>query len=1091
MENVLFKYSDFFQDDGGFDKIRNDFDKLGDDLMKKAKELKNGLKLVDTENVDAVKDYEAETESLMKTFKKYGDAKEEINKIEKAYLELKKKDSKSSDDQINKLTKLDKELAVHRSKLAEINTFTKQNIKTDRDLNKERVEAELNIKRVRKEITSTQTEILKSNELSREEQKLLKAKITLEKTEIKTLDDVRERISALRVVVQSLDLESEADKIQAFNNEINELTGTLSDNSDKFIQSKINIGNYEESIVNALKSSDLFKTNIGFLDGAIGSLVGALTLTTEELDAMEKAMTENSSALQRFTVSFGKMNKVLKASVIGLLLVALAGLSSLFGDTRAGAVRMEKVMTSLGSAFVTFGKVSIIVLQSIGSVIGLVLNGQFKVAKIVAEQSMKAITKAFETGAEAIVKGLEYIDKAFKIEDNVRRLNREIEVLNGKLAILQTRADDSTTSLKAQLNNTLGALKLQDQIGQKQLDVAKQTLDIANNKIKQNVLANVVEAENLNLQAEGVAFAEQVQDLAQKRGVSLEIANDLIVQQQDALIGVIQAENQLQLSREENLKKQREIQRDIFEQNLDLLIDLIDTEKNISEKFVNNTSKNFKRRIDEFNRFLIVFRQNSQKELDEFTKFAKTKGLDLEFQIQYDENGDFEIFIGDQKLATDNIVELNKQLQSTGMSEIEINRFREFVIEARNGVNDFRDLNKELTLAGIKVKELSDNLLVDQNELNELDVLNEKILKLKQIRPESVPNRERKRILKELESLEKEKQEILAHAQEKQLDNRLDAINEELKLVENGSERELELLREKASLEKQIRETSADRNSEAVKTENEKAIAEYEKFVEDLKGVFELILDQVSELNQKRVESAEKQVDRQTELIDVQRRRAEEGLTNTLAFEQRELGRREADLIKQQKRQERLEKVKALYSSYNNYASQGDQNPITKALRDFAILEAITASFKDGGITGIDGVKTNNKGITLGRSHNSNGMGGNLAWHESGEGFFSRKEVDNMGHDNFYKIKSLASMGKIDSNFFSKQRKQFTQIVPFSTIDPSLIHEMREVKNAINSKPTQNWKMGEINNGMMSLVEEVITTNGVKRNHHIVKRPRT
>lgn len=1086
MESVIFKYSDFFSDDGGFDKIRKDFDALGDDLIKKAKEVREKTKFIDIENVEAIKDTEVQTEALVKAVKKYGDAKEDVNKLEKAFLEIKKKEAQTNEDQLNDLVALDKQLAEHRSRLKEINTLSSLGIKVDRDLNKERVEAELAIKRVSSEIRKQQSEVLKLTTLSKEEQKMLKAKLVLEKEEIKTLDDVRERMSALRLVVQSLDMKEQAEQIKAYNQEIDELTAVLSDNSDQFIQNKINVGNYEESIINALKSSDLFKTNISALDGVLNNFVGILTKTRQEVDEMETSLGNNATALQRFTISFGRLNTALKASIIGLVIVGLAGLASMFGSSRAGAVRMEKVMMSLSSSLITFGKVAKVILVDGFTAIFQALTFNFDGAKETMNKGMKEIEKSFEQGATAIVAGLEYIDRSFKIEDQVRSLNREIERMAGKLAIIQSKADDATLSLKTQLYNSKLALQVQEQLNKKQLEVAKKQLEVANNKVKQNALANVVEAKSLNLQAEGVAFAEQVQALAQRRGIDLEISNELIEEQQTALIEVIKAENELNLGRVESAKKTREINRDIFEQNLDLLIDLIDTEKNLSEQYVNDVTKNFKARINEFNRFLVVFRQNSQKELDEFTKEATNMGLNLDFQIEYDKDGNFKVFVNDQELALNNVVELNKQLQSTGMNEIDINRFREFMVETRNGVRDFRDLNKELKLAGINVKELTDNLKVDKEELGLFDLLNKQIENLKAINPEDITQKERKSILEKLEYLEKQKEKIIENAESLRRQNRIKSIDAELKLVEKGSQRELELLRERASLEKQVKEDLANKNVELTRESNEKAILEYEKFIEDLKNVLNQVLDKAVEISQKRVDVSKQEVEKQTQLIDVQRQRAEQGLSNTLAFEQRELGKREAELIKQEKRKERIEKVRALYTSYNNYASQGDKDPILKALRDFSILEAISASFGDGGVVE-DKLPTN--GIFKGQSHRGN-QGGIPILVEGKEGIFSAREMDNLGKDNFYKMKDIASMGKVDSNFFSGQRKAFIKAVPVAQTDKRMINELREVKNAIESKPVQNYDIAGIVDGVIEVVETIHSKNKTQRNIYKTRKPR-
>ena len=1114
MESVVFKYSDFFNDDGGFDKIRREFDDLGDDLIKKAKEVREKTKLFDVDQSDEIKEAEQQAESLVDAFKKYGDAKEDLNKIEKEYLKQKKKENQTTDDQIDSLVQLDKQLQKYRSDLKEIQVLQKQGIKTDRDLNKEKVEAEINIKKVSKEIRKQQTEIVKSNELSREEQKLLKAKLVLEKEEVKTLTEVRERMSALRVVVQSLDLESQADQIKAFNDEINELTETLGDNSDKFIQSKINIGNYEESITNALKSSDLFKTNIGAIDGVLASVLGVLFLTTAQLEEMEKASDANTNAIKKMAIAFGRLNKILKASIIGVVLVAIGALSSAFGDTRAGAVRLEKVMATLSSVFTTFGKVSSALFSGLASGFKTlfdafkrinelslkdILSGNFNFSDLFGDPSkqFENIKKTFnevvdivKSGSDAVVQGLENIDRAFKLEDTIRGLNKEIEILNGQLAIAQSRAGDATRSLTTQLLENKRALELTEQIADKQLFIAKQELELANERVKQNIKANGIEAENINLGLKGEAFAKATLDLAKQRGVQLEISNDLIEQQQQASLNLTKVENDLNLTIEENGKLRREINRDIFEQNLDLLIDLIDTEKNLSEAYVNDVTRNFKRRISEFNRFLVVFRNNAQKELDEFTKEATNLGLDLDFQIEYDDNGDFEVFINDTRLATDNIVELNKQLQGVGLNEIDINRFREFIVESRNGIRDFRLLNKELVLTGINIKQLSENVLVSQDELNALDSLQLKIDKLVQTQKTASSVKERNEITKQIIELEKQKTAIEEFGDFQRLNNRKDAIDAELDTVEEGSQRYYELLQERLDLEKQIREKGIDDELKRIKDANKKKLEEEKKQADEIRKIIDTVLDKVLEVNQKRVDSAKDAVDKQGELIDVQRQRAQAGLENTLAFEQRELGKREADLIKRQKKQERLEKIKALYSSYNNYSSRGDENAIAKALRDFAILEAISASFKDGGITGVDGVKTNRHGVTVGKKHDRNGMGGNLAWHERGEGFFPKEAVDNIGHGNFYKLKEMALNGNMDSNFFSGQRKEFINTTNMIVTDPELKNEMRQVREAVERKPVPNWRVEQITKGTMDVVEEVISKNSTKRNHYRIKKPR-
>lgn len=1141
MDTILFKYSQFFDDDGGFTNVKKDFEKLGDQLVSEAesiqKRVNDAFKFGNTEDLEKS---EKQMDDLMKTVKKFSDAKESLNKVEQEFQKLQKKGNKTTEEQVDSLAALDKKLNEYRLDLAKANKLEKDGIKTGEDFNKIRVQAQLNIKQTQTEIRKLQKEIIEQNKLSRQEEKLLRSKLILQKEEVSNLDEVRERIAALRVVRNATNITTQEgrDAVAGMNKEIDELTELLSDNSDKFIQNKINIGNYEEAIKNAIKSTNVFATGIGVLDDNLNNLLGALTLNAEELAKMEEALQENTSAVKRFTVAFGKLNKTLKASIIGIIILAIAALGAAFGNTRAGAIRLEKAMMSFNSILSTVGQTAKAVFvgignsfailirelgdRSIGDIIKDALTGDLQADLFtgIGEEIIKTfdnVSNIVSNGAKAVVVGLENIDKAFALEDRIRVLNQEIERLNGVLQITQSIADDSTKSLTTQLLANEKALRLTEQIGSKQLEIAKAQLEAANERVKQNVLANGVEAKNLNLGLQGRAFAQDVLDLAQKRGSSLEINNDLLDEQQQAVIEVIKAENELALTVEENAKKRREIQRDIFEQNLDLLIDLIDVQKNASKQFVNDVTRNFRARVNEFNRFLIVFRSNAQKELDEFNKLAsqsakllreqllnsalppdqirairqeleKLEGIDL--QISFGEDGDFEVFNNGVKLTIEDIVELNKELQSLGLAEIPINRFREFNIETANAVRDFKDLNKELVLVGVNVKQLSDDLIASQGEIDALITLQEKINKLLVQSRGDVSKAERKRILEEIKELEKQKTEIAKFGDFERLQNRKQAILAELETVEEGSQRELELRQELLDIEKKLLEQQVDESLDALDKQNKSSLEKMKKFAEELNQIIGAILDRLIEIQRERTQQAEENADDQKEQVDKQEERARQGLENTLAFEQKELAKREAELQKQEARQRRLEQIRSLYSSYANYSSRGEENPILKTLRDFAILSSIEATFKEGGIVGVDGVKTNSRGITLGASHNVNGKGGNLAWHERGEGFLSRKAISNMGEDNFYAIKRLAESGPLAENFFTGQRDSFVTAVPTVVEDRRTLQGLEEIKRAIENKPVSEFNAPEVVGEVLKFSETIHSKNKVVRNHYRINKKR-
>ena len=294
-------------------------------------------------------------------------------------------------------------------------------------------------------------------------------------------------------------------------------------------------------------------------------------------------------------------------------------------------------------------------------------------------------------------------------------------------------------------------------------------------------------------------------------------------------------------------------------------------------------------------------------------------------------------------------------------------------------------------------------------------------------------------------------------------------------------------------LEMEKQQILIDLEKDAINERLENQMTFWEKLSINIEDIIGKIIDRLIELNQKRIESNQKAVEDQNKTLSIQEQRAQSGMQNTLAFEQRMLAEREAELIKSQKKQERLEKIKALYTSYTNYSNKGDENPILKALRDFAILESIAASFGEGGAADdvLGKIPHDGKGIIRGRSHRGR-MGGIPVLIEGKEGFFSTREMANLGKGNFYKIKEMAGLGPVDTNFFSGQRQQLANNyfpIPVNNND-EIINGLEDVKRAIEQKPVESWDMVGVTETFVEIVQTVTKKNKKIRNFFKVPKPR-
>jgi len=395
---------------------------------------------------------------------------------------------------------------------------------------------------------------------------------------------------------------------------------------------------------------------------------------------------------------------------------------------------------------------------------------------------------------KGITKDFEGIIRAFEIGDQIKKAEIEIIAAAGRLSKLQIRADDDTMSLRTQLEASKMAMQQRIKLMEKESQINALNLEMANAKAKTDVLANATSlqgvkgaqtllalAEKKKLSAaEEVQFAQQllkVNSSIDLRTSKNPLDDELLGESVEAVKVYKQGLNDMVTARLENAKQLRQIDRDIFEQNLDFLIDLIDTEKNLSEQIVNNTAESYDKRLEEFGRFVTKFRLNAQNELNEFNELAQrnVEGLKLDLldknntaedikyiqdqinklegvklRAEFDENNNLKVFNGDIELALDDTKKLNTQLQDLGLAEIPVNRFLEIARETRAWTKDTNELEKSLSKVKLKIDEIQKENIVTQDQTDAIKKLN---AELSGIDYSKTTDRTRFEILKKLEKL--------------------------------------------------------------------------------------------------------------------------------------------------------------------------------------------------------------------------------------------------------------------------------------------------------------------------------------------------
>ena len=96
-----------------------------------------------------------------------------------------------------------------------------------------------------------------------------------------------------------------------------------------------------------------------------------------------------------------------------------------------------------------------------------------------------------------------------------------------------------------------------------------------------------------------------------------------------------------------------------------------------------------------------------------------------------------------------------------------------------------------------------------------------------------------------------------------------------------------------------------------------------------------------------------------------------------------------------------------------------------------------------------------------------------------------------MGHDNFYKMKKLASTGPLSQNFFTPQKQKFAEGLPVSSSSGNDLKKgLEDIKQAIENKPVSNFNTPEVVDNILRFVETTHAKNKKKRNHYAITKSR-
>jgi hypothetical protein len=884
-------------------------------------------------------------QKLRKELKKNNDVNEDRRKTIEQVNEEAESLLKTQKEQEEQLMDNNKQITSLEGNLKELGTTTKKLNKLEKEALKVRKDEEkLQIVLNRKNEEALKTK-LKLQRATAEQKRELKALLVLKDKESGTEERLLAQNELLRIERKKLNTETDkgAARLKEINDELDVNNDKIKENSDSLKAQKMNVGNYEESVKNALAETDLFNGSLGELGEIGGTIIGVLQTVIVQLKAQEKAQDATNESLKDGARAFKGLDRAAKATVILAIVSALLALGKAFSASRKAQREFTIVSAQIGNTLKIFGdklmnlgsgamkiyEANLLKLTAITKSFELVslrvqnLNpfGEDKTEDIkkvnnelvevidnideLSSQGFKELREAFDGTVSSVTQTNEQLRIALELEDRLIDLEairgRELVLITGELEKQQAIADDSTRSFDEQEAAARKVLNIQKERSDLELKTAKERLDISTILIKND------------LQQAGLAGQftdEQIR--------SLEFLNEIIAADAIQLTNLEKLkEGSTELARIESERvvlalegsqKLGEINRDRFEQELDFALDVFDRQKSVNERNIADQTKTFEERFkllektkrlneSSFESQIKLTEDFIQSSIAERLKLAKEQKIlskeeidRLEAQLKKSKSLDIARLttLEDEKQVRKELIDL------AVAAEIPQNRIREIIIERKAAIQDLaeaeRDLLAEFTefsktldrdLKRIQEAFKGEALQLDVQQLQELISLRKELEELDKL-PETERVTRRKEILTQLTQLETNAASERNEIILSELELKKATIAQELSEVEGSTLKELQL---KEDLQAQL----VDIESEITKNKIEQEKAKTDIVIKEGEKQSAAINKRNADIKKGLENLAKEGIVFVNTLFDVQKQRNQDDLTELQILKEHEI----------------------------------------------------------------------------------------------------------------------------------------------------------------------------------------------------------
>lgn len=566
-----------------------------------------------------------------------------------------------------------------------IGTARKQNKefkKDQQDLNKLYKDGGISSNKYEKEVGKLNDKIKVNNkiiakssiELSKQKSER-SANIKLINSEANSLEELQAKATLLNKAItkQSTATKEGREEYEKLSKELKVTNELVNEQRQAFNDNTRNIGNYKDSLKGAKDGTNtlsqsfkaLLANPVIFVLAAIALVLKTLFSAFKRSEGGAKLLNKASAALEGVMLILVKVMNVLANA-----------LTKAFEDPKQAVIDLwEAIKTNLVNRIegivVLFKALANIDFKNLKKSAEDVGRALIQINTGLTEEDQKRIADGFEDMAiEAAILAKRMADLAGSqraMRAQSRDLEKDIAVLNAEFERLGEIAGDDTRNM--------------EDMRQAAIDAGKAGAELA---AKQEKLAQI----RLNTISQEVSI---------RRSAGEDI-QDLLDQQAQAEVALTEARSQAAIAQQKILIEQRKIERDIFEQNLDILLDIGDRIKTEQERAILNENLSLEKR----------------KKLLEASKVALTANF-AEIKKEYELYGVTAEQINDVINASD-AKQTNEKLKNLGLNEIAINRLREIILERRQAEIDFNDLSKDLSDEEIERKQSANEQIKELNE---------------------------------------------------------------------------------------------------------------------------------------------------------------------------------------------------------------------------------------------------------------------------------------------------------------------------------------------------------------------------------------